>query len=158
MEGEMLLRGFRRDFETNGPSVVRIARTLLRGWQRHKQHPEPRVRARFARECAALPTAYAGAAWAAERWLAGNRPVRDRIRAVRQGIVREFGWRARLAGPAVGSVLLASLAREARRLRRGWTYEPPTFFEQNDAAVRLEAPGPARAALARFVEATAAGA
>ena len=30
-EGEYLLRAFRRDFERNGPSVTRIARTLLRG-------------------------------------------------------------------------------------------------------------------------------
>ena len=30
-ETEYLLRAFRRDFEVNGPSVTRIARTLLRG-------------------------------------------------------------------------------------------------------------------------------
>ena len=155
-ETEMLLRGFRRDFETNGPSVTRIARTLLRGWLRHKGHPEPRVRARYARECAGLPTAYAGALWAAERWFGGNRLVGERIRAVRRGLVREFGWKARLAGPAVGSVLLATLAREARRLRRGRTYEPPTFFELNEAAALLEAPAPAGGAVCRWVEATAA--
>ena len=36
---EFLLRAFRRDFEVNGPSVTRIARTLLRGWRRHKTPP-----------------------------------------------------------------------------------------------------------------------
>ena len=47
-ETEYLLRAFRRDFEVNGPSVTRIARTLLRGWLALKDHPDPRVRARIA--------------------------------------------------------------------------------------------------------------
>ena len=38
-EAEFLLRAFHRDFEINGPSVVRIIRTLLQGWRRYKGHP-----------------------------------------------------------------------------------------------------------------------
>lgn len=34
-EGEFLLRAFERDFQANGPSVVRIVRTTLRGWKRY---------------------------------------------------------------------------------------------------------------------------
>ena len=47
MESEFLLRAFHRDFETNGPSLVRVARTLLLGWRRYKAHPDPRIRRRF---------------------------------------------------------------------------------------------------------------
>jgi len=107
------------------------------------------VRARFARECAPLATAYAGALWASERWLGGNRALVARIRRVRRELEREFGLRARAAGPLVGSLLLLALAREARRLRRGWTHEPPTFFEVNEAAARLDRSG---AASCRWVE------
>ncbi len=64
-EGEFLLRAFERDFAVNGPSVVRIVRTTLRGWQRHKNHSDPRIRARFAHEAANLPERYAGVLWAA---------------------------------------------------------------------------------------------
>ncbi len=85
---EFLLRAFERDFEVNGPSVVRIVRTMLAGWQRHKDHPDPRVRARFARECAGLSTIYAAALWAAERWLAGNAAVAARIRRRARGARR----------------------------------------------------------------------
>jgi radical SAM superfamily enzyme YgiQ (UPF0313 family) len=127
-ETEFLLRAFRRDFEVNGPSLVRIARTLLRGWQRHKADPEARIRARYARECGDLATVYAGALWAAERWLAGE-PAGSRIRAVRESLVREFGLRARVSGPLLGRALLLAMWRENRRLRRGHTYEPPTFYE-----------------------------
>jgi hypothetical protein len=134
----MLLRAFERDFEANGPSVVRIARTLLRGWRRHKHHPEPRVRRRFARECRDLATAYAGMLWASEHALRANRALVLRMREVRRAIAAEFGWKSRLAAPVVGSVLRATIAREARRLRRGHTYEPPTYFELNEAASRLE--------------------
>jgi radical SAM superfamily enzyme YgiQ (UPF0313 family) len=155
-ETEMLLRAFRRDFEQNGPSVTRIARTLLQGWQKHKNHPEPRVRARFAREGKDLATVYAGALWASERWFRKNRTLSARIRAVRRELVRAFGATARVAGPLVGTLLLASLAREMRRLRRGWTCEPPTFFELNEAAARLEPPGPSVGERCRWVEAPAA--
>jgi hypothetical protein len=134
-ETEYLLRAFRRDFETNGPSIARIARTLLEGWLAHKDHDDPRVRERFARESRGLPTLYAGALWASERWAARRSPaLASRIRATRERLVHEFGWRARLAGPLLGSVLRATLWREGRRLRRGAIYEPRTFYEANPAA------------------------
>lgn len=155
-ETEMLLRAFRRDFEQNGPSVTRIARTLLLGFRRHRHHPEARVRARFARECADLATVYAGALWAAEKWLRGNRTLAARIRGVRRELVREFGLKARAAGPLVGSVLLGTLALERRRLRRGWTCEPPTFFELNEAAAALEPHGRSAGERCRWVEAAVA--
>ncbi len=137
LETGMLLRAFERDFEVNGPSVVRIARTMLQGWQRHKNHPDRRVRARFARECAELATSHSAALWAAERRLAGNPGVRERIRHLRSEMAREFGWRSRAAALLAGPFLLATLAKEERRLRRGVTYEPPTFYELNAAAVAL---------------------
>jgi len=135
-ETGFLLRAFGRDFEVNGPSILRIARTLLRGWQRHKDHPEARVRARYHRECAGLPTVYAGALWAAQRWFRDRPALVCRLGAIRQGIVREFGLLARLAGPTVGAVLLATMHREERRLARGATYEPPTFYETNRPDLR----------------------
>lgn len=141
-----LLRAFERDFEVNGPSVARIARTLLRGWLRHKGHPDPRVRRRYLRECRGLSTGYAGALWAAERWLNDNPALVARLRAVRRAIAREFGLVSRAAAPAFGLVLLATMALERRRLRRGPAYEPPTFYETNqplETSAR-RAPSPCR--------------
>jgi hypothetical protein len=145
-ETEFLLRAFGRDFERNGPSILRIARTLLRGWQRHKDHPEARVRARYRRECQALPTVYAGTLWAAERWFRASPLVARRIAGVREAVEREFGLIARLAGPVVGTVLLAAMHREAWRLRHGAAYEPPTFYETNRPRDRAGecAPSPSR--------------
>jgi radical SAM superfamily enzyme YgiQ (UPF0313 family) len=143
-ETEMLLRAFRRDFEVNGPSVLRIARTLLRGWQRHKNDPDPRVRARYRRECKDLPTVYAGALWAGERWLRDAPRLAGRLRSVREALTHEFGLAARLAGPLIGLVLLAAMFRERSRLRRGHTYEPPTFYESNQAGAGVRAASPCR--------------
>ena len=154
-ETAFLLRGFRRDFEVNGPSVVRIARTLLQGWRRHKGHPEARVRERFRRECADLATAYTGATWAAERWLRGHPALAARIAALRRDLVEEFGLRARLAGPLLGRGLLLAMRREDARLRRGHAYEPPTFYEANPAAAAGAPPGEAPAPC-RWVEPPAA--
>ena len=150
-ETEFLRRAFRRDFAVNGPSVARIARTLLRGWQAHRDHPDPRVRARVARESRGLPTLYAGALWAAERWLRGSPAAAARIRETRARLEREFGLGARLAGPAIGAFLLGALWREERRIRKGVTREPQTFFEANPAA--LPAAAPRGAVACRWVEA-----
>ena len=59
-ESDFLLRAFQRDFEINGPSVIRVIRTTLLGWQRYKNHPDPRIRARFARESRDLAGSAAG--------------------------------------------------------------------------------------------------
>jgi hypothetical protein len=148
METEFLLRAFTRDFDENGPSIFRIARTLLRGWQRHKDDPDPRVRERYRSETAILSTGYAAALWAAERWLARNAPLAAKMRACRDEMAREFGWRSRLVAPVLGRFLLLTMWLEARRLDRGWTYEPPTFYELNAQAKALKSqtrPQPAMA-------------
>jgi len=145
-ETDYLLGAFERDFEVNGPSIARIARTLLQGWLRHKEHPDPRVRRRFVRESRGLSTGYAGSLWASERWLAHNPALVARLRAVRRAITEEFGLVSRLAAPALGLALLVAMSLERRRLRRGHAYEPPTFYETNRPAdVGAEtAPAPCR--------------
>jgi hypothetical protein len=132
-EGEFLLRAFHRDFAVNGPSVVRIIRTLLQGWKRYKKHPNARIRARFLRQAANLPIKYAGALWAARRRFRRDPHCEQLISCVLDELYAEFGWKSRLAAPIVGRYLYHTLCREERRLQNGWTYEPPTFFETNSA-------------------------
>jgi len=130
-ETEMLRRAFRRDFEVNGPSVLRVARTLLRGFERHRDHPEPRVRERFRRECRDLATAYAGAVWAARRWLRDQPALVARLARLQRRLGRALGWKARLLGPVLGPFVLAAMWRERRMAVRGACHEPPTFYEAN---------------------------
>jgi radical SAM superfamily enzyme YgiQ (UPF0313 family) len=149
-EGEMLLRAFRRDFQVNGPSVVRIIRTLLAGWKRYKNHPDRRIRARFAHEAVNLPVKYAGALWAARRRYRDDPHGRRLISGVLADLYEEFGWKARLAAPIVGRFLYHALRGEERRLHSGRTYEPPTFYETNSAD------GPATAVRVRGIPAATA--
>jgi hypothetical protein len=94
------------------------------------------VRDRVAFETKDLATQYAGALWASERWFARTNPaLAGRLRATLRAVEREFGWKARLAARTIGPVVLATLWRESRRQRRGRTYEPPTFYEANPAAL-----------------------
>ncbi|MGB5488553.1 MAG: cobalamin-dependent protein [Lysobacterales bacterium] len=130
-EGKYLLQAFERDFEINGPSVVRIARTTLQGWQRYKNHPDPRIRERFAHEASNLPIHYAGVLWAS-RHRYRNEPHRKQlIDRILNEFHAEFGWKSRLAAPLIGRYLYRTLRREEKRLENGWTYEPPTFYETN---------------------------
>ena len=124
---------FWRDFESNGPSLYRMCRTVLNGWQRYKDHPDPRIRERFAREAKKLNSAYNAALWAMEREFEKvNRSVSERIHELRRDVEKEFPVVARLTAASLGPILWWSSRREERRLAKGRTYEPPTFIERRN--------------------------
>jgi len=58
-----------------------------------------------------------------------NPELTAKISGVLKEIHREFGVKSKLVAPLVGRYLRIKLSREDRRLRKGWTYEPPTFYE-----------------------------
>ncbi len=130
-ETEFLLRAFRRDFEVNGPSVVRIIRNVLRSWLKYKNYPDSRIRSRFAHEASNLPVRYAGVLWATRRQYRDNPQYVSQINELLQSLYGEFGWRSRLAAPIAGRYLYHKLQEQQRLLDSGWTYEPPTFYETN---------------------------
>lgn len=131
MENEFLLRAFRRDFDVNGPSVLRIVRTTLRAWQRFQHHANPRVRARFAYEAQNFSDRYPAVLWATrERYRDEPERVAE-ISALLDEVYEEFGDRARQAAPVLGRRLYRRLLQEEQRLSEGWTYEPPTYYETN---------------------------
>ena len=124
---------FWRDFEINGPSLYRIARTLLVGWKRYKDWPDARVRERFAHEMHRLSGVYSSALWAMEReFRKVDRQVSDQIRALREEFKRESGIVSRMLPTVLGPVLLWTTRREGRRLARGKTYEPPMILERKN--------------------------
>jgi radical SAM superfamily enzyme YgiQ (UPF0313 family) len=124
---------FWRDFERNGPSLYRMCRTMLQGWKRYKDHPDPRVRERFAREVKKLSSVYNVALWVMEKeFKKVNRSVSERIHKLRREVEKEFPVVARLTAASLGPILLWSTRREENRLRLGHTYEPPTFLERRN--------------------------
>ncbi len=130
-ETEFLLRAFHRDFEVNGPSLIRIIRANLMGWKRYRQHPDARIRARFAYEAANLPVKYAGVLWATRQAYQHDSLLATQVTDLLGELYQVCGWRSRLAAPIAGRYLLHKLRREQSRLVAGWTYEPPTFYETN---------------------------
>ena len=136
-EEGFILRAFKQDFRENGPSLARLIRTLLTGWQRYKTHPDPRLRARYAWEVAPLRTTYAGAVWAMKQYYRDTPPMFRKMNRLLSDIYREFGWKTRLATPVIGLYAYLQLLREEQRLTKGWRYEPTTFYEKNPAALAL---------------------
>ena len=126
-----LLRAFRRDFEVNGPSIARIIRTQLQGWSKLKDHWDGRVRDRINRECADMPTVQAGVLWASEKWRETSEQMREKLKSLRKSLEAEFGWKAKVSAPLVGRYIRFKMALEQRRISKGRTYEPPTFYETN---------------------------
>jgi hypothetical protein len=130
---QLLDGAFRRDYEGNGPSLFRMARTMLQGWRRYRNDPDPRVRARVGVMARQLRTGYGASLWAMERFLRGsNRKVSDRIRALRLEVGGELGGLARLTHNLLGPFLLWTSRREARRFPAGRPLEPRTFVERRN--------------------------
>lgn len=134
-EENYLRRAFARDFEQNGPSLFRLIRTILQGWHRYRDHADPRLRERMAREVKPLRSTYAAAVWAMQRWYRGNPIQRGKMAALLGELYRTFGLKTRLIAPLLGRVVLFSMKREERRLRNGMTLEPPTLCLSGEKAV-----------------------
>ena len=132
-EAEFIRLAFERDFERNGPSLMRLIRTTLAGWKRHKDHPDPRVRRRFARDASSLSTTFAAAVAAACRYYRKVPRMSARLESLRRDLLQSFGWKARLTAALGGPYVLWKMRQEQKRLAAGWTYEPPTFYESNFA-------------------------
>jgi hypothetical protein len=153
-EGEYLLEAFRRDFRVNGPSVLRMIRVLLNGWQMHKDERRERIRKRIAWEAFPLRSMYAGAVWAIRKWFRNDPRLKETAERLLEDINAAFGWKTRIVAPLIGLFAFFSLRREEKRLAGGWTYEPGSFSEKNPAALalgKLPLPGAAPARMPRPV-------
>ncbi len=148
-EENYLLEAFRRDFKVNGPSVLRMIRVLLNGWQKYKDAPQ-RVKDRVAWEVFPLRSSYAGAVWAMCKWYSPDNTdntdnrIAQKAEELLRDIYAEFGWLTRIIAPVIGRYALFTLKREEERLAEGWTYEPRSFYQKNPAAGMLKKELPAK--------------
>ena len=136
-EEEYLLDAFQRDFKVNGPSLLRLIRVLLNGWQIYKDHPK-RIRDRFAWEVFPLRSTYAGVVWAMRKWYHNDHRIADKANELLKDIYAAFGWKTRSIAPLIGRFVFFSMKKEEERLAKGWNYEPHSFCEKNEAAKELE--------------------
>jgi radical SAM superfamily enzyme YgiQ (UPF0313 family) len=137
-EEKYLLNAFAQDFEKNGPSLARLIKTTLNGWQKYKNHPDKRIRKRFGAKQKVLRTTYAGAVWAMKKWYEGNDRMTAMMSELLQSLHEEFGWTTKLFAALCGRYIYTTLKREEKRLAHGWVYEPASFYEKNAAALALE--------------------
>jgi len=88
--------------------------------------------------------AFSAVAGAAERYYLCNPALRDKCSALLKEVKTEFGWSSGLIASLGGRYILGKIRREEKRLARGWTYEPPTFYEVNDAVAPADMVGISR--------------
>jgi hypothetical protein len=152
-ETEFLLRAFKRDFDVNGPSLTRMIRTALNGWLTYKNCSNPRMRGIINLDTKELSTIYAAIVWATKEWAQANGKthIENQMHTLLNDIYREFGLKAKLMAPIVGRILYFTLKREEKRLKRGITYEPPTFYEKNERALKLGGSTKFKSTCIRFV-------
>ena len=73
------------------------------------------------------------------RYYRNNPQMRAKLSAILADLHREFGWKSRLFSAVGGWYVLWKIRREEKRLASGWTYEPPTYYEKNEACDELAA-------------------
>jgi radical SAM superfamily enzyme YgiQ (UPF0313 family) len=121
---------FQHDFDTNGPSLFRMMRTMFEGWKRYRSDHDARVRARFAGEAAKLKHGYGAGLWAMEKYLAkSNERVSERIGELRRRIEKEVGGLSFIVDHVAGPALLWSARRDAAAYPTGRPLEPQTFVD-----------------------------
>jgi radical SAM superfamily enzyme YgiQ (UPF0313 family) len=124
---------FRLDYERNGPSVYRLAKTMLEGWKKYRHDPDPRVRERIRDAGRGLRGGYGAALFAMEQYLReSNVEVSRKIRALRKEMEQELGVAQRWFDRAAGPALLWLARRDARKYPHGKRLEPMTFFERRN--------------------------
>jgi radical SAM superfamily enzyme YgiQ (UPF0313 family) len=131
---ELMVRAFDRDFAVNGPSTVRIVRTTLAGWRRHKNHPDLRIRKRYAWEARELAGTFSAVVGAAKLYYRNNPAMYAKMSALLRELHAEFGWKSRLASAIGSRWVLRQIHKEEKRLAAGFSYEPPTIYQRNEAA------------------------
>lgn len=137
-EERYLAAAFTRDFAVNGPSLSRLISTMLKGWQRYRNHADLRVRSRYAREVRPLRTTYAAAVWAMTKWYGKDKALHGRLQALLAALYETFGWQTRLLAPLFGRYVIRAMKKEELRLLNGRTLEPETFYQLNPAALALK--------------------
>jgi radical SAM superfamily enzyme YgiQ (UPF0313 family) len=130
---EFLMRAFRTDYEVNGPSILRVVRTLLSGWRRYRNHPDARIRERFQWEAKSLRSFSSGLLWAMEQYFRRiNAGVAEQAGALRHQLKQEFGKPIYFLNMVLGRFLLTSIRREDRLLSQGMTIEPRSFVDRRN--------------------------
>lgn len=137
-EEGFLIKAFQKDFEINGPSLLRVFRTMFNGWKKYRNHPERRIRERFIREAKNHTNSYSGALWAMKKLYKDQKNLYNEINSLLNEFYREFGWKIRLIAPFLGTIFYQTIKMEEKRLSKGFKYEPPCFYIKNEAAIELE--------------------
>jgi hypothetical protein len=133
-EEQYLINAFRQDFEKNGPSLFRLIGTILKGWQRYQNESDPRIRTRYKTDVKPLRSMYAGAVWAMKKWYKEDAVLCQKLDELLHDIYGTFGLQPRIIAPVAGRYIYWAMKKEEKRLAAGWTLEPSTFLEKNEAA------------------------
>ncbi len=139
-EEKILIRAFEQDMNINGPSLFRLIRTILNGWQRYHSHPDKRIQRRYLKDVKPLRTMYAGAVWAMRKWYRKDKILNQKLDHLLKDIYTTLGLQPRLFAPIAGRYIYFAMKKEGQRLASGWTLEPTTFLEQNLAAKQEASP------------------
>ena len=138
-----MVRAFNRDFERNGPSTLRIVRTTLAGWKRYKNHPDARVRRRFAWEARELATTFSAATAGAKMYYRRNPAMRAKMAALLKELNEEFGWKSRLMSLRGRAVRLLEAAARGEASGRRLDLRAADLLREERAPATTRRPIPA---------------
>ncbi len=131
---DYLKDAFLQDYKRQGPSLLRLADTSLRGYRTMKRHADPRLhalKARLAERCKMLRLLFAAAALFAE-----NAKTRDLVAYLRAEYRREFGPLSLKESVLSACVPFFAWKEKNVALQNGKMRQPPTCYATYRMPVR----------------------
>ncbi len=141
MEIDIMKKAFAKDFEINGPSIIRILRTQFEGYNRYKNSDNKAIKKRFSRTVNNQWAIFSSAmTWSARKYFKkkGNPPLVKKMNDFLNQLHNEFGKIVTISTPIMGRLFYKLLTREEKKQAKGHQYEPYCTFSKNDAALSLE--------------------
>lgn len=137
-EEELVFRAYRRDFAVQGPMLARVIRTTLNGWNKYKNHPDECIRDRFRVEFKMHLWYYLASVWAMKKWYKEDKALCEKMSKLFSDLKKESNPLYLLLAPILGSVLYSAIKNEFKRSKDDPVFEPPIFYEKNEAARAVE--------------------
>lgn len=134
---EFLMKAFDDDFRINGPSITRCIATMLSGWKKHKDNPNKRIRSRYKREFKDMLVLFSAITWATRKWYEKDAGMFDKMDLLFKDLLAQGDLKIKIIAPLLGGVIYRAMRREEKRLAAGLAYEPPMFYEKNEAASKI---------------------
>jgi radical SAM superfamily enzyme YgiQ (UPF0313 family) len=129
-ENSLLLKAFERDFQVNGPSVLRFFETLLNGWEKYSSSKNERIQKLIMERTKPFIHIMPGLLKSMRNFTKKNDRSTHKFDDIQKRAYSHASITDKALAPFISLFVTFFMEMEKRRLSRGFAFEPPTFYEK----------------------------